>query len=461
MRAAVAIGAIGIGVVLALGPSACGGAAPAERAHLLLVSADALRADHLSLNGYARETSPCIDAFAREALDYGDMVTLLPKTGPSMATHLTGLAPCEHGVTANKLCIPDEAPTVAEALLAAGYRTAAFVSNPVLSADKGFARGFEVYREIGEEGALPELNRRFLKWAEKHDWSEPTFVWLHYIDPHGPYTPPSECAELFTGDELFAAETRRLPTTYDPLPGWPINYCHGAIPNYQLIEGEDRVASYVARYDAEIRHMDAHFGAVLDYLRRAGLYERTAVILTADHGEAMGERDYWFEHGWYADEAALRIPMIVKPAGAHSTSPARPMRITAQVSNLDTAPTLLAAAGLPPFPGARGASLLADPGARGALLIENTSTYPERFFGLRLAGKKYLREEASGAEELYDLAADPREERDRAAVEPELAARLARELDAALDACRAVGSTREVEPDGEAQRALGKLGYTE
>ena len=177
--------------------AACGGApAGAPRPNVVWISVDTLRADRLSCYGNERATSPCIDAFAREALHYADMVTLLPKTGPSMATHLTGLAPCEHGVTANKLRIPDEAPTVAEALLAAGYRTAAFVSNPVLSADKGFARGFEVYREIGEEGALPELNRRFFKWAEKHDWSEPSFVWLHYIDPHGPYTPPSECAEL-------------------------------------------------------------------------------------------------------------------------------------------------------------------------------------------------------------------------------------------------------------------------
>jgi arylsulfatase len=180
------------------------------------------------------------------------------------------------------------------------------------------------------------------------------------------------------------------------------------------------------------------------------------VVLTADHGEGLGERDYWFEHGWYANEAALWIPMLVKPAG-----PPRPARIAAQVSNLDTAPTLLAAAGLAPFPGGSGASLLADPGPRGALLFQNTSTYPQRYFGLRHGAQKYLREAGSGAAELYDLAADAAEQHDLAADRPELAARLQRELEAALGACRPVGEALEVEPDAETLRALRELGYTE
>ena len=365
--------------------------AGAQGPHVVLVTVDTLRADHLSIHGYPRETSPHIDAFARGALRYVDMVTVLPKTGPSMTTHLSGLAPCEHGVTANKLRIPGEVPLVAEAFQSAGWHTTAWISNPVLSPEKGYARGFDDYREFNKEHGLVQLGRRFLKWAGAHDWTRPTFAWLHYIDPHGPYTPPPQVEALFVGDALFEAEARRLPTHYERLEGWPVNYCHGAIPRYQLQGSEDRVAMYVARYDAEIRHMDAIFGQLTGFLRERNLWDTTAIVLTADHGESLGEHDYWFEHGWYAYETTLHVPMIVKPAGEFT-----PAVIESQVSNLDTAPTLLAAAGLPVPPGLPGRSLLTDPGPRGPLLIQNTSTYPDRYVGLRLPGLKYLREARGG-----------------------------------------------------------------
>ncbi len=442
---------------LALGAGCSGdsGAGAGSGDHLLLVTVDTLRADHLSVHGYPRETSPNIDAFARSSLNYTDMVTVLPKTGPSMTTHLTGRPPCEHRVTANKIRIPDEVPLLAEHLEAAGYRTAAFVSNPVLAPAKGYARGFGTYQEFTKEGGLDKLNRRFLRWAEKNDWSRPTFVWLHYIDPHGPYTPKPEYKDLFTDDELFHADTRTLPTHYQPLQGWPVNYCHGAIPRYQLIGGENRVAMYVAWYDAEIRYMDDAFGSVLDFYRERELYDGTAIVLTSDHGESLGEHDYWFEHGWYAYEATLHVPMVVKPAGSFE-----PASIDSQVSNLDTVPTLLAAAGLA-VDGLPGASLLADPGERGPLQVENTSSYPERFFGVRVSGRKYLREEGTGAEELYDLAADRLEERNLAADRPGDVGRLRAALEAALAACRPVGEAVEVLPGAEAARQLEALGYTE
>ena len=442
---------------LALLAAGCGGAAStsADRPHVLLVTVDTLRADHLSVHGYARETSPRIDAFARSALHYTDMVTVLPKTGPSIATHLSGVDPCQHQVTANRLRIPDEVPLVAETFRAAGYETVAWVSNPVLSPEKGFDRGFERYEGFAEEGAMSRLQRQLLRWVEERDWSRPTFTWVHYIDPHGPYTPPPEYAGLFTGDELSRAETRRLPTYYEPLQGWPVNYVLGAIPRYQLVGSEDRVAAYVAAYDAEIRYMDAAFGELLDGLRARGVYDGTAIVLTADHGESLGEHDYWFEHGWYAYEATLHVPMIVKPVGAVT-----PRVIDSQVSNLDTTPTLLAAAGLPVPAQLQGASLLTDPGERGPLLIQNTSTYPDRYLGVRLSGLKYLRE-ARGGRELYALEADPREERNLVEERGAEARRLDEALRDAVEACAAIGTTEEVTPGSEAARQLEALGYTE
>jgi len=424
------------------------------RPHVILVTVDTLRPDHLSLSGYGRETSPNIDAFAAEALHFPEAVAVLPKTGPSMTTHLSGLAPCEHQVTANRIRIPDEVPLVAELFEAAGYRTAAFVSNPVLSRPKGYARGFRVFKEFTKEGGLDGLNASFLKWARKRAWDRPSFVWIHYIDPHGPYTPPGDYAELFQTDDLARADPRRLPTDYEPLAGWPINYVHGAIPRYQVRGGEDRVAAYVAWYDAEIRYMDAAFAEVLAFLKTEGLFDDATVIFTGDHGESLGEHDYWFEHGWYAYEATARIPMIVKPSG----SPAA-RTIAHQVSNLDTAPTLLAAAGLELPATMPGTSLLGPLAERGPLLIESTSTYPELFFGLRTPQWKFLREARTGREELYDMTADQREETNLVAAHTDVAERMRAELQRQRAACRARGEALEIQPGAEAEKRLRALGY--
>ncbi len=442
-----------LALLLAAGAAACAPSAP-ERPHVVLVTVDTLRPDHLSLDGYGRDTSPSIDAFAAAAWHFSDAVAVLPKTGPSMTTHLSGLQACEHQVSANRIRIPDEVPLVAELFAAAGYRTAAFVSNPVLSRAKGYARGFRVYREFAKEGGLDGLNASFLEWAGRKDWKRPTFVWIHYIDPHGPYTPPGEYADLYQDDELARAEERRLPTDYEPLAGWPINYVHGAIPRYQVRGVEDRVAAYVAWYDAEVRYMDAKFAEVLAFLKERELYDDATVVFTADHGESLGEHDYWFEHGWYAYEATSRIPMIVKPSG----SPAG-RAIDGQVSNLDTAPTLLAAAGLEIPTALAGASLLDPLPDRGPLLIENTSTYPERFLGVRTSRWKFLRELKTGREELFDLTADRREEVNLVRERPVVADRLRAELERQLAACRARGEAVEVQPGEEVQRRLRALGY--
>ena len=440
----------------ALSAVGCGGDA-VERPHVVLITVDTLRADHLSLSGYERATSPNIDAFAAGAWHYPDATAVLPKTGPSIATHMSGLHPCVHQVTANRIGIPPEVPMLAESLKAAGYRTAAFVSNPVLSVPKGYGRGFDVYRQFTKEGGLDGLTRRFVQWARKNDWEAPTFVWLHFIDPHGPYTPPGDYADLFRGDELFESDARTLPITYERLPGWPVNYVLGAIPRYQVRGGEDRVAAYVAWYDAEIRYMDDAFGQVVGLLEERGLLDSALVVFTADHGESMGEHDYWFEHGWYPYEATSRIPMIVKPPGA-----AEGRVVEGQVTNLDTAPTILAAAGLRVGSELAGRDLLRPLPDGGAVLVLNTSTYPDRYVGVRTPRHKFLRELNTGREELFDLSADPNEERNVVSELPDVAASLRDALEARLRECagRARGAAVEVRPDAEAARQLEELGYT-
>lgn len=435
-----------------------------ERPHLFLITADTLRADHTTLHGYARRTTPHLEALAADGLVFRQAVTLVPKTGPSLASHLTGLEPERHGLTSNRFALSETTPLIAELLSADGYATAAFVANPILAARKGFGRGFDRYDEFGKRGSLEPQMHAFRGWAADHDWSQPTFVWIHYIDPHGPYTPPAHLRDRFVGDALFEAERRRVPLDYQLPEGVPPNRVLGALPSYQRMGDEDRVAWYVSQYDAEILAMDEALGSVLDLLRSQGLYAKSGVVFTSDHGESLGEHDYYFEHGWYVYDASLRVPLVVKPPRS-ATREARSSDV--QVSNLDTLPTLLAMAGVAAPANLSGSDLLAGPPGGAPLLVSNPSTYPQRFVALRSPRHKYVRELETGAEQLFRLRDDPSEEHDVSLLEPERVAALRsawRQRTQAIRAGQVPGaapSAAPLSPDPEQRRQLEHLGYVE
>ena len=436
--------------------SACTGAGGEARPHIILVTSDTLRADHLSLHGYARATSPRIDGFASQAWQFRDAVTVIPKTGPSFATIFTGRHPQQHGVRSNFGAIPTALPVLAERLRALGYRTAAFVGNPVLRPGAGFDRGFEHYQLFdGRHGAgTGPVNAAFLEWA-RADWDRPTFVWIHYMDPHGPYTPRVEVLRPFLEDELARSEAR-VALAPAEMPSGNADKVLGAVPAYQRIDDEDRVAVYVARYDAEIHQMDEAFGELLDHLERRGLYDASAIVFTSDHGESLGEHDYFFEHGWFADEAELHVPLIIKPPAVREGRV-----VEQQVTHLDLLPTFLALAKAPPDREGSGADLLGSLADRGPVLIENSDRYPEKFYGLRGLGFKYLVREGDRVEELYDLRADPREQRNLAAEQPDRLRELRRACDEALLRARASALPQaSVAPeDPQTLERLRGLGY--
>lgn len=430
-----------------------------ERPHLLLFTADTLRADHTSLHGYPRETTPHLEQLAAEGLVFAQAVTLVPKTGPSFATHFTGRRPEGHGVTSNRYALPDGLPLLAERLAASGYATAAFVSNPILAPRKGFARGFGRYDEFGKHDGLEPQWEAFLRWAETHDWSQPTFVWFHSIDPHGPYTPPARYRDRFIDDALFRSDPRRVPLEYELQEGVPPSRVIGALPRYQRIGDEDRVAWYVSQYDAEILAMDDVLGRMLGFLRKQDLYDDTAVLFTSDHGESLGEHDYYFEHGWFVYDATLRVPLVLKPPGAPDGNR---RAVVEQVSNIDTLPTLLALAGLVPPAGLPGHDLLAGTTGTRALIASNPSTYPEHFEALRTRDYKYVRDLESGGEQAYALASDPAEEHDLSARDPELTARLRAEWERLRRALPvASGRVAPQGPTDDERRRLEELGYVE
>lgn len=426
---------------------------------VVLVTADTLRADHLSINGYPRATSPNIDRFAREAWHFTQAITVIPKTGPAFISLFTGQHPRRHGVRSNASRVPDAFPMLAERLRTEGYRTAAFVSNPAVRGARGFSRGFETFEERFEGDGVSAVNAAFREWVAG-GWSHPTFVWIHYIDPHGPYDPPADLERLFIDDE-WAGSTERVSLDYEArqVEGGAPNKILGAVPLYQQRDREDRVAAYVARYDAEIRHVDAAFGEVVQELERLDRLQDALVIFTSDHGESLGEHNYYFEHGWFAYDATLRVPLMVKLPDQSEGG-----IVDAQVSVLDVVPTIGAVLGRLWEPGGPGGNLFGTPKSRPLLAVESAGRYPVKYRGLRSTRWKYLTGR-DGSEELYDLKADPGETENLAREEStalvELRGRLPEILFALRSGSPPAPPSEDVEMDARVREQLKALGYLE
>jgi hypothetical protein len=210
---------------------------------VVLITADTLRADHLSINGYPRQTSPGIDRFAREAWHFTQAISVIPKTGPAFTSLFTGHHPRRHGVRTNLSLVPETWPMLAERLRAEGYRTAAFVSNPAVRAAMGYSRGFDTFEQRFEGDGVSAVNAAFREWAAR-EWARPSFVWIHYIDPHGPYDPPAELEGLFIDDDWAQSDERvSLNRKAKRVKGGSSNKVLGAVPRYQQRGAEDRLAS--------------------------------------------------------------------------------------------------------------------------------------------------------------------------------------------------------------------------
>ncbi len=332
-RVALAVTILGLGCrdrpPVAKGPSP---SPPWKRPNVLLLTIDTLRADHLSLHGYRRATSPRIDAFAREAAVFERAYTYWPKTRGSFVALLTGRRDSQTGYSKTHPGLLGFNPTLAGALKEAGYRTAAVIDNGNLAADHGYAQGFEEYRETWQEKdlrtemdrtrAITEAGARFLHSAGS---DRPFLLWLHYVNPHAPYEPPAPFDTAFLDEEGRGGET--LPV----VAGF-----HGGIPRRWEKPGQRRLGYYVAQYDGEIAAVDQEVGRVLAALRSSGRAEDTVVVITSDHGESLGEHDYYFDHGEDLFEPSLRVPLLVRvPGGAPAA------RVHALASLLDVVPTVL------------------------------------------------------------------------------------------------------------------------
>jgi arylsulfatase A-like enzyme len=442
---------------------ACGGArepsVPPGRA-VILLTCDTLRADRLGLYGLERGTSPNLDALAREALVYDAAWTTAPLTGPALSALLTGRLPEELGLADNRNVLAGAAETLAERLAAAGVDTAAVVSNWVLRRrtelpGAGVQQGFAHFDDRMEslEPSRPDLKERLardttdaaLGWLdgrEGHDAERPFFLWVHYQDPHGPYTPPPECYVPPSATDEGTEGEPALGVGRDQRG-------RGVLPAYQVVDEERRPEVYRARYEAEIRYFDRELGRLLEGLRARGLLERALVVFTADHGEALGEHGYYFSHGQNLHRELVRVPLLLRPPGGADA----PGRVASPASHLDLWPTVLAAFGLAPGT-VRGLDLLAG-------TPPETRVLPQYLRGAWSAtGARHRLIVERERRQLFDLATDPAEAHDLAAAEPELVRRLTAEHQAFV--LRAAGpqlAPAATPQDEAARKELEALGY--
>jgi len=280
---------------------------PQKQPNLLLITIDTLRADHLGCYGDSQVETPRIDRLAKEGVLFTQAFTAVPITLPSHVSIFTGNYPPSHGVRNNGTFILDpSATTLTEVLQQNGYRTGAVVSSYTLDSSFGLDQGFEFYDDdfsqnqsgpsiLHNERIGKETTQRALQWLDQHH-QEKFFLWLHYFDPHADYNPP----------EPFGTKYRKNP------------------------------------YDGEIAYTDQCLGEVLDKLDQLHLLDQTMIVLTADHGEGLGEHKER-THAFFIYDSTLRVPLIFR-------YPARfPSRRTVKslVRTIDIMPTILEAMNVP------------------------------------------------------------------------------------------------------------------
>jgi arylsulfatase A-like enzyme/Flp pilus assembly protein TadD len=393
--------------------------------HVLLISIDTCRADHLSCYGYPRPTTPCVDAIAAEGVRFADAISPAPMTLPAHASLLTGTIPLFHGVHDNlSYRLRPSSVTLAEVLRDHGFHTSAVVGSFVLDSKFGLAQGFGTYDDKvepqGAPGTLPErkadeVTRLAIDWLGAHR-TERSFLFVHYYDPHIPYEPPDPFRSAFA-DDLYAGE---------------------------------------------IAYTDHCIGQLVDRLKEWGLYDRTLIILVGDHGEMLGEHGEQ-THSYFIYQAGIKVPFIVRLPGG-----GEPAVVEEPVGLIDIVPTVLGLLAIEPTSPVQGNDLSGGLLASGrSAFSDDRQLYCESFtptkydantlLGLVTDRWKYIQ---TTRPELYDLAADPGETRNLAAQETDQADFMRERLRQIMsEHYEQSGPESVITLDDQDRRRLESLGY--
>ena len=445
--------------------------------HVILITVDTLRADALSSYGHKKGSTPHIDQLARDGILFSGARAPASWTLPSLASILTGLSPRAHTAMQLDTKLPNEVHTLAEFMRDAGYHTAAIGSSELLQPAFNLSQGYRDYVYFPKEsvgaslGALaldllfPErfttssdfaseaistraLTRRATAWLELNREKE-FFLWIHYLDPHLPFSPPADFIP-----------TRSPP----PEVGYRFADLVGVRAGY-------RVPSLVGRewikelYDAEVRYVDDSVGELLATLKRLGLYEDSLIILTSDHGEEFWEHD-GFAHGHSLYDEVLWVPLLVK-----LPHPGSKGRVSAMVQTPSITPTVLdlckidyessnfSVGSLVPLWEQNPSGLVEEP-----IVSTGLIDYEDRE-SVIFDGLKYIRVLMTGREELYNLVRDPRERTSLVSSSPEKIEQARNLLEAhngmaiRLRKLYGIARKQQIELDEETRERLKALGY--
>jgi choline-sulfatase len=395
--------------------------------NLVFVSFDALQARHVGALGNPRNVTPTLDAMARDGVLFRQARSVAPWTVPSSMTWFTGAFPSEHRMT-NKFAVynakekktanlKELAPhltTLAELLRARGYATGGFTGNAGVSGGFGYDQGFDVYfYPQGTFGGFDRSIPEALNWLRANK-SRKFFLFLHGYDAHGQNTPSDGFDYRFVEkgyDKRYSGSEQEQETLREE-----------GLERGKLNLRDADIQFWRAVYDEKIARADERFRQFLTEFDALGVTDKTLFVLTSDHGTEFCEHDR-FDHGFTLYDELLRVPLIVRLPGQ-----TRGRVISDRVGSIDVMPTILDLLGIPAPEQVQGESLL--PAMTGGHVFAETD-YREYTFKRAIVapeGWKLIYTLETKTRELYDLTADPGEQRDRAAVEKDRADELERRL---------------------------------
>jgi arylsulfatase A-like enzyme len=424
-----------------------------RRPPIVVYLIDALRADHVGAYGYARPTTPHIDAFAQDATLFEHAVAQSPWTRPSVISLFTGLFPQTHGINGREEAVSHDLLLLPERLRQIGYRTLAVVTNGNVSPAFGMRRGFDTFEQLRELPTVEihqlsdRVNEVVFPWLEDLRDGEPFFLYLHTTDPHWPYTPRPPFRQRFAPDVDDPAVGTKRPLRQ------PFRIER---PTPRLLR------DVLGLYDAEIAFNDESFGALIEKLHELDLYARSLIVLVSDHGEGFYDHGSW-RHGTSVFDEEIRIPFVVK----FPEDLGRGARVERVARHVDLLPTLLDYLGEPIPASLQGRSLL--PGLDAPREDDAPPTFAyldrggRRMEGALAHGRKLVRFGAEGRGpatlQLFDLRSDPRETRDVSEEQPIWLGYLRAQLDGALLRAPAGSPPPRAEIDDDLRRSLKALGY--
>jgi arylsulfatase A-like enzyme len=470
-------------------------ATPAGKPNILLITLDTVRADHLSLYGYGRPTTPNLVQFAKESVRYTNAFSASDVTLSTHASLFTGLYAIRHGAHYQKgfsggKPLSQEHVTLAEGLRGHGYQTAAVVANPgFLSDGFGLAQGFVYYDQRVPTPFLGRTNREYsfrsiirkmlLHFSVPRNYDQitrrageinesafkqldrlrqgnrPFFLFLNYMDAHWPYIPPEPFHVRYPGiDESFGLEE------YFTLLN---NVVHKGV---RVTDPQRK--HLLSQYDGAITYLDSELGKLFTKLREMHLLDNTLIVITADHGEAFGARNL-MEHGVSVYQDQVHVPWLIRyPGGSGSDRNAsRGLTVKDPISSVDLLPTVLEFAGMPPMKNLDGISLLHSSGTnrfiycesypRGSLLTEERFRRTERAV---VHGRWKLITSTVGKHELYDLTSDAAESQSLYSQQEGLYRQMLQNLKRWVQKGEIAAKAGE-RPDRQTMEMLKSLGYVQ